>query len=97
MRATEIVTAAIAAYGAVLSTFNLVRQVVSGRVNVKLTVQKDMQLIGDEGSDSDTVVLMTATNVGSRPVTIRNMGAVRLCTRGRISSSELLFHECLVN
>lgn len=43
MRKSEIITAAIAIYGAVLSTVALIRQWKSDRAKVMITVQRNMQ------------------------------------------------------
>jgi hypothetical protein len=46
MKKSEIISAIIAAFGAVLSTIAVARQWRSDRVKVKLTVQGNMQMVG---------------------------------------------------
>ena len=46
MKTSEIVTIAIAIYGAVLSTVAIIRQLKSDRVKVKLTVRKNREMVG---------------------------------------------------
>jgi hypothetical protein len=78
MKKTEIITAIIAVYGAVLSTIAIVRQFVSDRVKVKLTVRKNMEMVGDPRYDGMTLTILTVTNIGRRPVTITTFEAIRL-------------------
>jgi hypothetical protein len=79
MKTSEIITAIIAVYGAVLSTIAIVRQFVSDRVKVKLTVRRNMQMVGDPRYTGMTLTILQVTNLGRRPVTITTFGAIRLC------------------
>jgi hypothetical protein len=78
MKASEIITAIIAIYGAVLSTVAIVKQLVSDRVKVKVTVSRNMEMVGDPRYNGMTLAILTVTNVGRRPVTITTFGANRL-------------------
>ena len=78
MKRSEIITAIIAVYGAVLSTIAIVRQLISDRVKVKLTVSRNMEMVGDPRYGGMTLTILEATNVGRRPVTITKFGAIRL-------------------
>jgi hypothetical protein len=78
MKTSEILTAIVAIYGAVLSTIAIVKQLVSDRVKVKLTVSKNMQMVGDHKYEGMTLTILTLTNVGRRPITIKTFGAIRL-------------------
>ncbi len=78
MKRSEIVTALVAVYGAVLSTIAIVKQLVSDRVKVKLTVSRNMEMVGDPRYDGMTLTILKVTNVGRRPVTITTFGAIRL-------------------
>lgn len=78
MKSSEIVTAIVAIYGAVLSTIIAVRQVLGERVHVKLTVKRNMKMVGDPRHRDQTLTILTVTNIGRRPVTITSFGAVRL-------------------
>jgi hypothetical protein len=78
MKKSEIITAIIAVYGAVLSTIAILRQYLSDQVKVKVTVGKNMQMVGDPRYQGMTLVVLTVTNVGKRPVTIRTFGTVPL-------------------
>ncbi len=82
MKTSEIVTAIIAIYGAVLSTIAIVKQLISDRVKVKLTVSRNMEMVGDPRYHGMTLTILTVINVGRRPVTIKTFGAIRLypCT-----------------
>jgi hypothetical protein len=78
MKVPAIITTILAVYGAVLSTIAIVRQVLSDRVKVKLTVGKNMEMVGDPLYHGMTLTILTVTNVGRRPVTIKTFGAIRL-------------------
>jgi hypothetical protein len=68
----------LALYGAVLSTLTATAQIVSflrDRANVKVTYQRDMEMIGDPSYKGMTLTILKAVNVGRRPVTITGMGA----------------------
>jgi hypothetical protein len=75
MKASEIITAIIAVYGAVLSTIAIVRQFFSDRVKVKLTVSRDMQILNDPRYHRKTLTILQVTNVSRRPITITTIGA----------------------
>lgn len=78
MNKSQIITAIIAVYGAVLSTVTILRQYFTDRVKVKVTVRKNMQMVGDPRYRGVTLTILTVTNVGKRPVTITTFGAVGL-------------------
>jgi hypothetical protein len=78
MKPSEIITAVIAVYGAVLSTIAIVRQLLGDRVKIKLTVKRNMQIMGDPRYGGKTLTLIEVTNVGRRPVTIKSFGAIGL-------------------
>jgi hypothetical protein len=75
MKRSEIITMIIAVYGAVLSTIAILRQFFSDRANVKVTVRRNMQIIGDPRYQGVTLTVVRVTNVGRRPVTITSPGA----------------------
>jgi hypothetical protein len=73
----------LALYGAVLSTLTATAQIISffrDRANVKVTYQRNMELVGhpDPRYVNMTLTTLKAVNVGRRPVTITGMGAYRL-------------------
>jgi hypothetical protein len=78
VKPSEIVTAIVAVYGAALSTVVAVRQIFGERVRVKVTVKKNMQMVGDPRYQDMTLVLLTVTNIGRRPVTITTFGTIPL-------------------
>lgn len=78
MKATEIVTAIVALWGAILSTVVAVRQFLGERVRVKFTVKKNMEMVGDPRYRDTTLTILAVTNIGRRPVTITSFGAIRL-------------------
>ena len=78
MTKRDIITLSIAAYGAVISTVVLLRQIFSDRVRVKLTVRKNAQIVGDPRYQGQTLVIFRVTNVGHRPVTIKSFGGIGL-------------------
>lgn len=78
MQRSEIITILIAVYGAVLSTIAILRQFFADRLKVKLTVSRNMQMVGDPRYNGMTLVLLQVTNIGRRPVTITTFGAIRL-------------------
>jgi hypothetical protein len=47
MKPSEIITTVIAVYGAVLSTIAILRQFFTDKVKVKMTVSRNMQIVGD--------------------------------------------------
>jgi len=78
MKKSEVITAIIAAYGAVLSTVAIIRQWKSDRVNVRLTVRKNREMIGHPKYKGVTLTEVKITNIGHRPVTIVSFGAIGL-------------------
>jgi hypothetical protein len=78
MNTSEIVTIAIAIYGAVLSTVAIIRQLKSDRVKVKLTVRKNREMVGSPKYRGLALTEVKITNVGHRPVTIVSFGAIGL-------------------
>ncbi len=78
MSIAEIITAIIAVYGAVLSTIAIVWQIMGDRVKVRLTVRRNMEIVGDPHYHGMILTLFTVTNLGRRPVTITTFGAIRL-------------------
>jgi hypothetical protein len=78
MNKSQITTAIIAIYGAVLSTITILRQYFGDRVKVRVTVRKNMQMVGDPRYKGMTLTVQTVTNVGKRPVTITTFGAIGL-------------------
>src|ERR1700722_4907497 len=78
MKMSEIITVIIAVYGAVLSTIAIWRQFLSERAKVKITVSRNMQIVGDPRYHGMTLTVLQVTNVGRRPVTIRSFGAIGL-------------------
>jgi hypothetical protein len=71
-------TTIIAVYGAVLSTIAIARQFFSDRVKVKVSVSRNMQIVGDPRYNGMTLTIIRVTNHGRRPVTITTFGAIRL-------------------
>ena len=78
VKTSEFVTAIVALYGAVLSTIVAVRQSLRERVQVRFTVKKNMEMVGDPRYRDTTLTILTVTNIGRRPVTITSFGAIRL-------------------
>lgn len=66
MKKSEIITAIIAVYGAVLSTVTILRQYLSDRVKVKVTVRKNMMMVGDPRYEAITLThRLVMTSQGS--------------------------------
>lgn len=78
MKASEIITAVVALYGAVLSTVALAKQLASDRISVTLKVKPGMQISGDPRYSEMTLIILEVINRGRRPVTIIGCGAVCL-------------------
>lgn len=78
MKPSEIITAVIAVYGAVLSTIAIVRQLLGDRVKIKLTVRRNMEIVGDPRYTGKTLTIIKVTNIGRRPVVITTFGAMPL-------------------
>jgi len=75
MTTADKVTATIAAYRAVVSTIAVVKQFISERVRLKITVSPNMALHGDPRYEGMTLIVMKVVNQGHRPVTITHTGA----------------------
>src|SRR6266436_1514163 len=71
-------TTILAVYGATLSSVAILRQVISDRIKVKLTVRKNREIIGHPKYRGVDVTEVKITNVGRRPVTIVSFGAIGL-------------------
>jgi hypothetical protein len=78
MKTSEIITAVIAGYGAVLSTVAIVRQWKSDRIKVKLAVRKNRAMVGSAKYKGVSLTEVKITNIGHRPVTIVSFGAIGL-------------------
>jgi len=80
-------TVILALYGAVLSTLTALVQLSNhfrDRAKVVLQIRKNMAPIGGgRAYDGMRMVIITATNVGRRPVTINGFGASLLFKKGR--------------
>lgn len=75
----ELLTLAIAAYAAVISTFVLgwdAYKWLSSGPKVNLAVSAGMKVYGGAIPDPNTYVSVTALNVGDRPTTIVNLGGM---------------------
>ena len=79
MKTPEIITAIIAVYAAILSTISIVKQLLTDPVKIRLSIKRDMVIIGDPHYDGVTLAVLEITNMGRRPVTITSCGASRLC------------------
>ena len=93
MKKSEIITAIIAIYGAILSTIAIIRQLKSDRIKVKLTVRKNREMVGWSKYKGVTLTEVKITNVGHRPVTVVSFGAIGLhphpCLAGIDSQPQL--------
>jgi hypothetical protein len=77
--ANELWTISIAAYAAIISTFLFgwdVYKWLSSGAKIDLSASMDMKLLGGPYPDSRTYGTITAVNVGDRPTTIVNLGAM---------------------
>lgn len=87
-------TGTLAVYGAVLSTLTVVIQVSNhfrDRPKVVLTVRKNMRpVFPDRRYHGMTLVIVTATNVGRRPVRIDGFAAGLLFQKGRKETDWIL-------
>jgi len=76
---SDLFTIVIAAYAAVISTFVLgwdaYKWLASG-AKINITVSPNMKTFGGPKEDENTYVSLAAYNVGDRPTTIINMGAM---------------------
>jgi hypothetical protein len=75
MKKSEIITLIVAVYGAGLATVSALRQWWIDRAKVKLVVNRNMQIYRDPRYEGKTLTVITITNTGHRPVTIRSFGA----------------------
>src|SRR6266852_4435406 len=78
MKRSEIITAVIAVYGALLSPIAIMSQFFSDRLKVKVPVSRNMQMVGDPRYSGMTLTILEVVNIGRRPVTIKSFGAIRL-------------------
>lgn len=78
MKASETVTTIVAIYGAVVSTVVGVMQLVKERARVRVTVRKNMRMVGGARYADTALTEVTVTNTGHRPVTITAFGTVPL-------------------
>lgn len=78
MARSEIITTIIAVYGAILSTIAIVRQLVADRAKIRLTVRRNMQMVGDPRYEGMTLIIIQVTNAARRPVTITTFGTMPL-------------------
>jgi hypothetical protein len=72
------VTAIVAVWGAVLSTVVAIRQFRGERAQVRFTVRRNMQVVGDPRYKNTVLTELAVTNMGQRPVTIKTFGTVPL-------------------
>lgn len=75
----ELLTIAIAAYGAVISTFVLgwdAYKWLAAGPKIELKFSTGMKVIGGAVPDENTYISVTAFNVGDQPTTITNMGGM---------------------
>lgn len=75
----DMMTLAIAAYAAILSTFVFgwdAYKWLNQGAKIKCYAQTGMKIIGGIQADPQTYVALTAVNYGDRPTTITNMGFV---------------------
>jgi hypothetical protein len=75
----EFLTLAIAAYGAVISTFVLgwdAYKWLAAGPKVEVRVSTGMKVVGGALPDENTYISVTAFNVGDQPTTITNLGGM---------------------
>ena len=77
-RTTVIVGMVVAVYGAVLSTFNTWKASRRDRADVRLHVSPHMSFLNDPLRQGMTFTIVTATNIGTRPVTITHVASSTL-------------------
>jgi hypothetical protein len=89
-------TVILAIYGAILSTLTAAVQVINqlrDRAKVRLTVRKNMRSLNlGRQYDGMTMVIITATNVGRRPVTITGF-AMRPLTKKGETAVDFYLHD----
>ncbi len=78
MKTSEIITAIIAIYGAVLSTIIFGRQLLSDRAKIKLKVAKNILITGNVHYDGELSTGLEVINTGRRPMTITTCWGVGL-------------------
>lgn len=87
-------TSTLAIYGAALSTLTAVTQVIThlrDRAKVVLKTRKNMKALGlGHAYDGMTMVIVTATNVGRRPVTMHGFAMLPLFKKGQAETHFLL-------
>ena len=77
----------VAAYAAVVSTITGAVQLsnfLRDRARIKVSVRRNMQIVGDPRYDGKTLTLIYVANTGRRPVTITTVGAQRLYAHNHI-------------
>lgn len=82
-----ITASAVAWYAAIMSTLTSGVQFASflrDRARVKIKFQRNMETMGDPRRDGMTLMLITVSNAGRRPVTITSMGMMYLQNRGAV-------------
>jgi hypothetical protein len=73
MTVTELITIAIAIYGAVISTILGVAEILRNRTNVRVTARHG-RLITADGKNSELMIILEATNTGKGTVTLTGVG-----------------------
>jgi|GEM_PF-1991175 len=73
MKWTEILTAIVALYGAILATITFVNQWRNAKPRVSVGIQQSVIIMGS-GSCSEPVITVTPKNYGQKKVTLSNMG-----------------------
>jgi hypothetical protein len=74
---STVITTYIAIYGAVLSTITAISQILAyrrDRAHIKVSMARDMEVVGQPGYEGVALAIITAVNTGRRPVTIMKMG-----------------------
>ncbi len=77
-RIAVIVGMVVAVYGAVLSTYNTLKANRRDSADVRLHIAPHMSVANDQRRKGMTFTVVTATNAGSRPVTITHVAATTL-------------------
>jgi hypothetical protein len=75
----ELLTLAIAAYAAVISTFVLgwdAYKWLAAGAKIDLSANSNMKMFGGTVPDPKTYIMVTAYNVGDQPTTITNLGGM---------------------
>jgi len=89
-------TSTLAIYGAALSTLTAVTQVIThlrDRAKVVLNIRKNMKALGlGHAYDGMTMVIVTATNVGRRPVTMHGFAMCPLFKKEQ-PETHFLLHD----